>query len=82
MSTASRQKKIVILGMMTEIPVAGNVLPVGRALFGFSSMDDILAAVDAINSDYAGHCRAAGDRAREYFNYDVVLRRMLDEIGV
>src|SRR5205823_13891019 len=57
-----------------------NALPTGRGLFGFTTMDDILAAVDAINSDYAGHCRAAGDLAREYFNSDVVLRRLLEDV--
>src|SRR5688572_609956 len=37
----------------------GKFLPTGRGLFAFSTMDDVLAAVDAIESDYAGHCRAA-----------------------
>ena len=59
-----------------------NVLPTGRGLFAFSTMDDILAAIDCINSDYEGHCRAAAEIAREYFSSDVVLRRLLDEVGV
>ncbi len=68
--------------VITQETGFSNVLPVGRGLFGFSSMDDILAAVEAINSDYAGHCRAAGELAREYFNYDVVLRRLLEDVGI
>lgn len=56
-------------------------LPTGRGLFAFSTMDDILAAVDAINSDYPGHCRAAAELAREYFNYDVVLGQLLRDVG-
>jgi hypothetical protein len=43
-------------------------------------MEEILSAVDAINSDYEGHCRAAAELAREYFNYDRVLPRMLADI--
>ena len=34
-------------------------LPTGEGLFAFRTMDDILAAVDAIESDYAKACRAA-----------------------
>ena len=42
-----------------------NVFPTGEGLFGFSTMDEILAAVEAINSDYARHSpRRRGDRAR------------------
>ena len=59
-----------------------NALPTGRGLFGFSTMDDILAAVDAIDSDYPLHCRAAAEIAREYFNYDVVLGRLMADCGI
>ncbi len=59
-----------------------NALPTGRGLFGFTTMDDILAAVDAINSNYEMHCRAAAEIAREYFNYDVVLTRLLVDMGI
>ncbi len=68
--------------VITQDTGFGNVLPTGRGLFAFSTMDDILAAIDSIQSDYEGHCRAAAEIAREYFNYDVVLRRLLDQVGV
>jgi hypothetical protein len=68
--------------VVTQETGFSNILPTGRGLFAFSTMDDIVAAVEAINSDYDGHCRAAAEIAREYFNYDVVLRRMLDEVGL
>ncbi len=45
-------------------------------------MDPDLAAVDAVNSDYELHRRAAVELAREYFSYDVVLPRMLSEVGL
>jgi GT2 family glycosyltransferase len=58
-----------------------NVFPTGEGLFAFSTMEDILAAVDAINSDYERHSRAAEEIAREYFAHDVVLGRLLAEVG-
>jgi hypothetical protein len=68
--------------VITQDTGFGNVLPTGRGLFAFSTMDDILAAVDAVNSDYELHRRAASELAREYFNYDVVLPGMLSEVGL
>ncbi len=59
-----------------------NVFPTGEGLFAFSTMDEILAAVEAINSDYQRHSRAAEEIAREYFAHDVVLGRLLRDVGV
>jgi GT2 family glycosyltransferase len=59
-----------------------NVFPTGEGLFAFSTTEEILAAVEAINSDYERHSRAAEEIAREYFAHDVVLGRMLKEVGV
>ena len=68
--------------VITQETGFSNILPTGRGLFAFTTMDDVLAAVESINSDYEGHCRAAAELAREYFNYDVVLGRMLAEVGL
>jgi GT2 family glycosyltransferase len=59
-----------------------NVFPTGEGLFGFDSYEEILDAIDQINSDYERHSRAAEEIAREYFAHDVVLGRLLDEVGV
>ncbi|MDA8377761.1 MAG: hypothetical protein M0Z50_12050 [Planctomycetia bacterium] len=56
-------------------------LPIGRGLFSFQTMDDILNAVDAIESDYVGHCRAAREIAEEYFAAEKVLGDIMDQIG-
>ena len=58
-----------------------NVYPTGEGLFAFSTMDEILAAVDSINTDYRRHSRAAREVARQYMSYDVVLGHMLAELG-
>ena len=57
-------------------------LPTGRGLFGFTDADGAAAAVDAIESDYAGHCRAAREIAAEYFAADKVLGSVMARAGV
>jgi hypothetical protein len=68
--------------VVTQETGFSNALPTGAGLFGFTTMDDIVEAVAAINADYDHHRRAASDLAREYFNYDVVLRQLLSEVGL
>ncbi len=58
-----------------------NHLPTGRGLFSFQTMDDILLAADAINTDYSGHCQAAREIARQYFSAEKVLKNVMDQIG-
>jgi GT2 family glycosyltransferase len=60
----------------------GNSMPVGEGLFAFSTMDDIVAAVEAIESDYDRHSRAATEIAREYFDSGRVLGRLLEQVGM
>jgi hypothetical protein len=59
-----------------------NHLPVGDGLFAFRTMDDVLAAVDTIESDYAGACRAAREVAQESLEATRVCARFLDDIGL
>jgi len=68
--------------VITQDTGFGSYLPTDEGLFAFSTMDDILAAVENINADYQRHSRAAAALAREHFNSDVVLRRLLDEVGL
>jgi hypothetical protein len=44
-------------------------------------MEDVLAALEEINSDYARHCRAARAVAEEYFDAPKVAGRLLEELG-
>src|SRR5207237_6594730 len=53
--------------VVTQDTGFGTVLPTGEGLFAFNTMDDIIAAFDAINSDYLRHSRAARAIAVEYF---------------
>jgi hypothetical protein len=60
----------------------GNVLPTGKGLFAFTTMDDIIGAFEAIGSDYGGHCRAAREIAEEYFRAETVLAKLLKHVGL
>jgi hypothetical protein len=68
--------------VITQETGFSNHLPTGEGLFAFSSMEEIVDAVDRINSDYERHAAAALEIARSYFSYDVVLPRMLQEAGL
>jgi hypothetical protein len=67
--------------VITQETGFSNALPTGRGLFAFSTMEEILTAVESVNSDYAGHCQGAADVAREHFSYEVVLPRLVEEVG-
>lgn len=67
--------------VVTQDTGFGSMLPTGEGLFAFSTLDEARAAVEAINSDYVRHSRAAAAIASEYFDYRRVLTRLLDEAG-
>jgi len=56
--------------------------PVGRGLFDYTTRDEALAGVDAIESDYAAHSRAAREIAVEYFAADRVIGKLLADAGL
>jgi hypothetical protein len=60
----------------------GSYLPTGKGLFSFQTMDDILAAVDAIESDYLGNCRAAREIAAQYFAAEKVVGSLMERAGL
>ncbi|MEY4581861.1 MAG: hypothetical protein RL701_6564 [Pseudomonadota bacterium] len=68
--------------VITQETGFSKTLPTGRGLFGFRNLDDVLAAIDAIESDYVGHCRAALEIAREYFAADKVIASLLARAGL
>ena len=68
--------------VITQDTGFGNLLPTGRGLFAFRTMDDVLAALDAIETDYDGHGRAAREIAAEYFGAEAVIRSLLGRAGV
>lgn len=68
--------------VITQETGFSKFLPTGKGLFAFTTMEDILSAVDAIESDYPGHSRAAREIATEYFAAERVLDSLLSRAGV
>jgi hypothetical protein len=68
--------------VVTQETGFSKYIPTGRGLFAFSTMEDILAALDVINRDYLAHARAAREIAQEYFNATKVLAAMLRDVGI
>jgi hypothetical protein len=53
-------------------------LPDAEGMFRFSTVDEALSAIDAINADYQKHCSAARELAATYFDAEKVLTSVLD----
>lgn len=68
--------------VITQETGFSNVLPTGRGLFAFATMEEILEAIERINADYAQHSRAAFEIAQEYFRAESVLENLLKQAGV
>lgn len=68
--------------VVTQDTGFGSVLPTGEGLFAFNTMEEILEAFEAINSDYEKHSRAARAIAEEYFRAETVLGRLLQDLGL
>lgn len=56
-------------------------VPTGKGLLTFTTMQEAVAGIEAINNDYLAHCRAAREIAEEYFDSDKVLGKMLGQMG-
>jgi len=68
--------------VITQDTGFGTVLPTGEGLFAFNTMDEILAAFEAVRSNYARHSRAAREIAEEYFRAETVLERLLEDLSL
>jgi hypothetical protein len=68
--------------VITEDTGFGKFIPTGRGLFAFRTMDDVLAAIDAIESDYDAHCRAAREVAEAYFGAEQVVESLMTRAGL
>jgi hypothetical protein len=53
-------------------------LPKDEGLFRFSTLDEAVAAIEAVNADYPRHCRAARALAEEHFDASRVTARILE----
>jgi hypothetical protein len=68
--------------VITQETGFSKFLPTGKGLFGFRTMEDILAAVDEIETDPVGNRQAARDIAAEYFAAEKVLGSLMERAGL
>jgi hypothetical protein len=68
--------------VITQDTGFGATVATGAGLFAFTTMEEIVDAVRRIESDYAAQSKAAHDVAREYFASDVVLPKLVADIGL
>ena len=68
--------------VITQETGFSKYLPTGKGLFAFSTLEDILAAIDVIESDYARNCRAARAIAEEYFAAEKVIGSLMQRAGL
>lgn len=53
-------------------------LPESEGMFRFRTIDDALAAIDAVNSNYRFHCEAARSLAEQHFDVEKVMEFVLN----
>jgi hypothetical protein len=68
--------------VITQETGFSKFLPTGKGLFSFKTMEDILAAVDEIESDYENNCRVAREIAKEYFDAERVIGSLMVRAGL
>jgi hypothetical protein len=59
-----------------------NLLPTGKGLFAVATVEEAAEAIRAIRRDYPRHAAAARGLAREFFDSDTVLARLLRDLGL
>lgn len=60
----------------------GEIVPTGRGLLTFRTVEEAAERVKAVVDDYEAHARAARALAEEAFDSDIVLARLLGRVGV
>jgi len=68
--------------VITQETGFSKFIPSGKGLFGFKTMEDILTAVDSIESDFEGNCGAAREIAAEYFAAEKVVGSLMERAGL
>jgi hypothetical protein len=56
-------------------------LPSGEGLLPFSTVDEVVEAIESVSADYETHCRRAREIAEAHFRSDLVLGRLLESVG-
>lgn len=57
-----------------------NIIPTGKGLFAFSNMEEAIAALKEVESNYLMHSEAALEIALKYFDSDKVLKELIQKV--
>jgi len=68
--------------VVTQDTGFGKLVPTGRGLFAYATMDEAVDGLKRIDADYAAHGQAARRIAEEHFGARAVLARLLADAGV
>jgi GT2 family glycosyltransferase len=68
--------------VITQDTGFGGAIPTGDGLFAFSSAEEVVEAVERIDTEPQHHGRAARELAAEHFAAEVVLAEMLAHMGM
>lgn len=71
-------------GLPTVVQDTGfsEIIECGEGLLAFNNLGDATRGINEVESHYAYHCRKARFVAEKYFASDVVLGKMLDQMGL
>ena len=67
--------------VVTQDTGFSDVLPTGAGLFAFTTVEQAVEAIRAINADYPRHALAARAVAHDFFRAEVVLPKLLADLG-
>lgn len=68
--------------VITQETGFSKFLPTGKGLFGFTTMEEVLKAIEAVESDYEAHSGAAREIAAEYFRAETVVASLMERAGL
>jgi hypothetical protein len=68
--------------VVTQETGFSKFLSSGKGLFGFTTMEDIVKAIDEIERDYEGNSRAAREVAAEFFDAEKVVGSLMQRAGL
>lgn len=81
---STRSAAYLALGKPVVVQDTGfkNYYPTGEGLFAFNTIDEAVAAIENIETNYRHHCDAARAVAEREFTADMVLQRLLNDAGL
>jgi hypothetical protein len=81
---STRSAAYLALGKPVVVQDTGfsTIYPTGSGLFAFTTLQDAVDGLAAVNADYRWHCDAARALAEQEFDSDRVLTRLLQDAGL